>query len=181
MADFKIQIDDEEQGAPVQDVQEATPKTKKVSKSGTRNISKKQKKLLLVVVVILALTGLYFYQTNRINNLRAENQKLSDPQQAATQEAERIKSEVSALIELPNETPTIATVVDVEKLRNQSFFANAQNGDRVLLFASAKKAVLYRPDTKKIIEVAPINLGDDDKKANDDKSSDTTQSIEAQE
>ena len=33
-------------------------------------------------------------------------------------------------------------------------------GDKVLIFAEAKKAILYRPSTKKLIEVANINLAD---------------------
>lgn len=159
MADFKIQIDEEEQVH--EQAVKKSPETSKNTKSNhLKNLSKKQIKLIIAAVVILALAGGYFYQTNKINNLKAQNAQLSDPQQAAQQEAEQIKGEVSQLIELPNETPTIATVVDVEKLRDQSFFTNARNGDRVLLFAEAKKAVLYRPDSKKIIEVAPINIGD---------------------
>ncbi len=116
--------------------------------------------IAVLVVVVLALTvggGLGY---RKYTALRAENQRLSNPQAAAEDEANRIKDEVAQLIELPNEKPTVATVVDVEKLKSQSFFANAQNGDRVLLFAQAKKAVLYRPSTKKIVEVAPINIGD---------------------
>lgn len=110
------------------------------------------------VLVLLAAGGTLGY--NKYTALRKENERLANPQAAAQDEAKRVKSEVAQLIELPNEDPTIATVVDVDKLKNQSFFANAQNGDRVLLFASAKKAVLYRPSTHKIVEVAPINIGD---------------------
>lgn len=116
--------------------------------------------IAVLVVVVLAVTvggGLGY---KKYTALRAENQRLSNPQAAAEDEANRIKDEVAQLIELPNEKPTVATVVDVEKLKSQTFFANAQNGDRVLLFAQAKKAVLYRPSSKKIVEVAPINIGD---------------------
>jgi hypothetical protein len=59
-----------------------------------------------------------------------------------------------------NEQPTIATVTDPSKLSGQSFFAHAKVGDRVLLYAAAKKAILYDPNINKIIEVAPINLDD---------------------
>jgi hypothetical protein len=115
---------------------------------------------LFAVIAVLALVGVGGVGYQKYSALQKENQRLANPQAAAEDEANRLKQEVGALIELPNENPTIATVVDVEKLKNQTFFANAQNGDRVLLFASAKKAVLYRPTTKKIVEVAPINIGD---------------------
>lgn len=112
--------------------------------------------VVLGLVVILGASG-FGYQ--KYMSLRKENQRLSNPQAAADSEANRLKAEVAQLIELPNENPTVATVVDVDKLKSQPFFASAQNGDRVLLFAQAKKAILYRPSSKKIVEVAPINLG----------------------
>lgn len=114
--------------------------------------------VLSLLILFITLGGGLGYQ--KYSSLRKENQRLSNPQAAAQDETNRLKDEVAQLIELPNETPTIATVVDVEKLKSQAFFANAQNGDRVLFFAQAKKAILYRPGTKKIVEVSPINLGD---------------------
>jgi hypothetical protein len=114
--------------------------------------------ILVLLVVAIGVGGGLGYK--KYTALREEDQRLSNPQAAAEDEANRIKDEVAQLIELPNEKPTVATVVDVEKLKSQAFFANAQNGDRVLLFAQSKKAVLYRPGTKKIVEVAPINIGD---------------------
>lgn len=150
MEDFRMNVPGAETGAP----------RKKSRAARLRPTKLKTWAGLILVLLILALAaGGYVYQTRKIANLKIENQRLSDPQQAAKQEADRLKNDVSKLIELPNETPTIATVVDVEKLKTQSFFANAQNGDRVLLFPQAKKAVLYRPNTKKIVEVAPINIG----------------------
>ena len=132
--------------------------------SGFSSLRMKKPKLrlspLVVIVlflVVAAIVGSVLgYQ--KYTSLKQENQRLSNPQAAAQNEANRIKSEVAQLIELPNEDPTIATVVDAEKLRTQPFFINAQNGDRVLLFAQAKKAILYRPSTKKLVEVAPLNI-----------------------
>jgi hypothetical protein len=56
-----------------------------------------------------------------------------------------------------DETPTIATVSDPEKLKDQPFFANAKKGDKVLIFSNSAKAILYSPTEDKIVEVAPIN------------------------
>lgn len=84
-----------------------------------------------------------------------------DPQRMAQQEMLTIVGEVGKLMVLPEgETPTIATVTDPEKLSGQAFFANASAGDKVLLYTNAKKAILYSPSQGKILEVAPINLGD---------------------
>ena len=60
---------------------------------------------------------------------------------------------------LPSEEPTIATVSNIEALRSQPFFANAKNGDRVLIYVNARKAVLYDPVNNKIVEATPINIG----------------------
>jgi len=84
-----------------------------------------------------------------------------NPQQLVDQQGAEIVSKVSLLMDLPNEAPTIATVLDASKLQDQVFFKNAKNDDRVLIYTQAKKAVLYRPSTNKIIEVSPLNLGED--------------------
>ncbi|CAN5154175.1 hypothetical protein BH11PAT3_BH11PAT3_2920 [soil metagenome] len=66
--------------------------------------------------------------------------------------------EVGRLVDLPQgETPTIATVTDLKPLGSQEFFKDAQIGDKLLLFTRSKRAILYRPSTKKIIVVAPLN------------------------
>jgi hypothetical protein len=66
--------------------------------------------------------------------------------------------QIGKLIELPKEIPTIATVSDVTKLQDQQFFSQAKNGDKVLIFAQAKEAILYRPSENKLIHVAPLNI-----------------------
>lgn len=122
-----------------------------------RNIKKRH--LVIIILVGLLLVGGYVGYT-KYQAQQEEIRRLSNPQEAAKVETARLKEKVAQLIEVPQkEDPTVATVVDASKLKNQAFFAKAQNGDRVLIFAQAKKAILYRPSTEKIIEVAPINIG----------------------
>jgi len=84
---------------------------------------------------------------------------LKNPTQTAKVEVKEMVEKVEKLIELPkDETPTIATVSDLSKLKNQSFFANAKKYDKIFIYTKAKKAYLYRPSENKIIEVAAINL-----------------------
>lgn len=74
-------------------------------------------------------------------------------------ETAALLEEVSKLMALPkDEAPTVATVSDIEKLKGQSFFKSAQNGDKMLIYASTKKAILYRPSEKRIIDVGFVNL-----------------------
>ncbi len=74
-------------------------------------------------------------------------------------EMESIVEEVGKIIELPSdETPTVATVTDAEKLKDQVFFKKAKNGDKVLIYSNSRKAFLYRPSEKKIIEVGIVSI-----------------------
>lgn len=112
--------------------------------------------ILLLVVVVLALAGVpsyYFYDKYQKSQMLLKN-----PTEAARAEVKMLVERIGKLIELPNEEPTIATVSDKDKLNDQAFFAKAQNGDKVLIYTRARKAILYRPATNKIIEVSTVNL-----------------------
>lgn len=117
----------------------------------------KNKKLYLAVVVILIalLPSLYFY------NQYKKTQKILDTLPKSVDETRKLLDNVGKLIELPkDEDPLIATVSDKEKLKNQPFFQIAENGDKVLIYSKAKKAILYRPSSNMIIDVVPVNIKD---------------------
>ncbi|NTU66837.1 MAG: hypothetical protein HGB08_02825 [Candidatus Moranbacteria bacterium] len=116
---------------------------------------KKKRKYFFKVIVFLIIVGLagvaaYYYK---------QYKKIKDnPQVVSQEETQFVISELGKLMELPEGTPSMATVQDKEKLKDQSFFKKAENGDKVLIYADAKQAILFRPSTKKIIEVAPLLL-----------------------
>lgn len=110
--------------------------------------------ILVVLVVILAfLVAGYFYM-----QYQKTQQLLKNPTLAAQVQTQELLGAVGKLIDLPKETPTIATVSDISKLQGQPFFQNAKNGDKVLIYTNAKEAILYRPSDNKIIAVAPVNI-----------------------
>lgn len=119
--------------------------------------------MVVTVAVVLLALGLVAAGYAAYRYVQDQNEtidRLSDPAQAAKDEATRVKELVAQLADVPaDEIPTVATVSDASKLGGQAFFAKAQNGDKVLIFTKAKKAYLYRPSTNKLIEVAPINIG----------------------
>ncbi len=95
------------------------------------------------------------YAAIRLSKLTPASQE-----NAAKVETQELIAKVGELMFLPtDEEPTVATVSDVEKLREQAFFLHAKNGDKVLIYAKASKAILYDPVANKIVEVAPINFG----------------------
>ena len=108
--------------------------------------------VLITLLFVSAFSAVYFY--SQYNTIKLNPQKIAQDERAA------LLAQVSRLIVLPSgEDPTIATVSNIDVLRSQPFFANAKNGDQVLIYANARKAILYDPNANKIIEVAPINIG----------------------
>jgi hypothetical protein len=76
----------------------------------------------------------------------------------AVTDNEAVMAAVNRLLVVPSEEmPTIVTVTDLEKVKDQPFFMHAEVGDKVVLYTAAKKAVLYRPANDKIVELAPVN------------------------
>lgn len=108
----------------------------------------------LVVALIAIVAGAYYYtQYNSLNTI------LKNPNVAVEKQTKQLTDQVGKLILLPtDEQPTIATVTDASKLKDQSFFKNAKNGDKVLIYVKAKKAILYDPAKNVIVDVAPVNI-----------------------
>ena len=109
---------------------------------------------ILLAILVLAAAGIavFFYIRYQGSNLRENNQEL-----------QQIVEIISKAFKLPDEEPTLATVTDREKLAEQGFFTNAENGDKVLIFRQAQKALLYRPSIKKIIDVVTVKITQDQK------------------
>jgi len=115
------------------------------------------KRPVIIAFIILALlaiggsgAGIYYY-----SQYQKLAQRTNDPQV----EIKEILDKVSKLIELPEgEEPTVATVQDAEQIRNQPFFAKAQNGYRVILYTNAKLAILFDEQANKLINVGSISV-----------------------
>ena len=121
-----------------------------VEKSKKANIIIPFLSVALLIMVVLA--GYFYWQNIQIKK---------NPQFLAEQEVKSIVAKVSRLILLPeDEIPTIAIVTDTNILKGQEFFAKAQKGDQVLVYKNAGKAILYRPTSNIIVNVAPININD---------------------
>lgn len=113
---------------------------------------KKRLRRFLVPFLGLALVALVFFACYW--GFQKVEQSLAGQTSGNQQE---VVGAVGKLMLLPqNETPTVAVVSDLGKLQGQPFFANAEQGDVVLMYAQADKAILYSPSLNKIIEVAPI-------------------------
>ncbi|MCX6766570.1 MAG: hypothetical protein NT170_02205 [Candidatus Moranbacteria bacterium] len=112
------------------------------------------KNLLLIAAALLLIIFLAVYF------LLAYGKNQSDPNLAIQKETKELTDHIGRFMELPTgEQPTLATVTDQDKLKGQDFFAHAQNGDKLLVWPVARKAILFRPSTGKIIEVSNLVSG----------------------
>lgn len=103
--------------------------------------------MLVILIIALSFGGYFYYKLHKLES--SSNSK---------KEAQDLLGKVAKIYLIPTgEEPTVATVSDPQKLKDQAFFSAAQKDDKVLIFTQAGKAVLYRPSIDKIIEVAPIN------------------------
>ena len=112
------------------------------------------------VLVVLGVLTLILAGTSGVLYKQVRKLKVN-PTEVAQAENKKIIDMVGKLLLLPEgEDPTIATVTDPAKLKaEQAFFAKALDGDKVLIYTRALKAIMYRPSTNKIIEVAPLVIG----------------------
>lgn len=122
------------------------------------NLVSHQKSLVTILSILAAagvVASVYFYL-----QYQHSQQLLKNPTLAGQIEVNDLVSRVGVLMVLPkDEQPTIATVSDYKQLKDQPFFIHAVNGDKVLIYTKAKEAILYDPKVNKIIQVAPVNLG----------------------
>ena len=115
-----------------------------------------------VIFILVIAVGILYYsyrvrsKTSRKDNSPELTEQISEGIEDRDEVAE-LTAEVGKIMLLPDETPILATVTDLEKVKEQDFFSKAQLGDKVLVYMEAKKAILYRPSAKLIVEVGRVN------------------------
>ena len=126
----------------------------------------RRKKFILIFSFVIFMSviavGILYYsyrvrsKTSRKDNSPELTEQISEGIEDRDEVAE-LTAEVGKIMLLPDETPILATVTDLEKVKEQDFFSKAQLGDKVLVYMEAKKAILYRPSAKLIVEVGRVN------------------------
>lgn len=123
--------------------------------------------LVLLVLFIISTAGFIWSYTN----YRTYKNKFSNVGTPAGQE-EIAKEQIAVLVAkvgkhivLPkDEEPTVATVVDAGALaKDQPFYKEAHNGDKVLIYVKAQKAIIYDEKNDRLVNVGPVYI---DKQAN---------------
>ena len=102
---------------------------------------------ILLVVIFFIVASLYLGEKKKVKNLK----------NIANVEIEEVVSMVGQLIILPEDLkPNIATIENVDKLREKesNFYKNAEDGDKLLIYPD--QVILYNPKRNIIVNVAPI-------------------------
>jgi hypothetical protein len=111
---------------------------------------KRIKSLGTLVVGLLLLASV---ATNVVLYIRYEHAQNNNPDI----QTQRIVDDLKKTTSIPNETPSVLTVVDKSKLTDSEIARSAQNGDKILLFQKAGKVIIYRPSTHKLINILTLN------------------------
>ena len=135
---------------------------------GVKNETKRIKPLpIILVLAFLGLAGFggwsfYSYKQAKEEVLRLST--LEGQLGLQKREVDELLSAVAKHLVLPNdEEPTIATISDIDVLgENQPFFDGASNGDKVIVYVSAGKAIIYSPDRDVIINVGAVIVDDNE-------------------
>lgn len=114
--------------------------------------------LLLLFIISSAAFGWSFYKYNQTKKQLAAVSSIEGQKEVAKKEVNALLAKVRKHMVLPdNEEPVVATVTDKEALaKEQPFYQNAHNGDRVIAYMTARKAIIYDPIQDLIVNAGPI-------------------------
>jgi hypothetical protein len=106
-------------------------------------------RILLLVVLAVAVAVFVAYVINNGSGDSSSNNSGSGAD---------ILTRLGAIMILPEgETPSISTVTNAEGLKNgATFYRDAENGDKILVYAQSGKIIIYREADNLIVNVGPI-------------------------
>jgi len=112
---------------------------------------------IFFILIMIILGFLFFDKIKKVRNDYLDKKEFTNN---IVKDNNDLLIKISNIYQFPSEEePTIATVSDPSLLKDQSFFLKSEIGDKVLFFTKAKKAILYRPSTDKILDIVSISSG----------------------
>lgn len=121
---------------------------------------------ILLILGIIVAVGLFVWaerqRRSAVRELTQTEQQLDEVKKSTQKSGEEVAREVLAKVRNHMEiaetpAPTVATIVDVEKLKQTNeFYQKAKNGDHLII--TQNRAILYAPDRDRIIDVVPVRV-----------------------
>lgn len=124
--------------------------------------------LILLVVVIIAVILFIWAEKQRrevVERLEQTSAELEDIRKSTQRGGQEVATEVLSkvrrhMVVAEEPQPTVATIVDINRLKEASEFYNvADNGDHLII--TEKRAILYDPDRDIILDVVPVRINRD--------------------
>lgn len=125
---------------------------------------------LLLFIGIIGAVALFFWaeqqRRDALSQLKETQAQLEEiresTERSGQQVADEVLSKLREHIDIPSDPqPTVATIIDVDRLRETSdFYKTAKNGDNLIL--TENRAILFDSERNIIIDVVPIVLNPED-------------------
>lgn len=110
------------------------------------------------VVIIIGIIALALVATFVV--LRMYQAAPNQSESSSVGDAADTMTSIARLMLIPNEKPVIATINEAQKLiASQAFYMGAIDGDKLVMFPNAKKAVIYSPTRNLIVNSGPFVIG----------------------
>ena len=144
--------------SPVRNTQSDSPSVQ--PSCNDPKISGKVALIIMVIVAVAALGGCAWLYV-KYTAVKQQASALATPagqQEIAKKEVQALLDKIGKLIVLPaGEEPTVATITDADALKKeQQFYQDASNGDKVVIYVQAKKAIIYNEAKNILVNVGPI-------------------------
>lgn len=146
-----------------EDFRESTPSAHHKEPTGS-GVSGKAIMVVVIIVAALAVAGCAWMYL-KYSAAKKQVSALATPQgqqELAKKEIQALLEKIGKHIVLPaGEEPTVATVTNADILKNeQAFYRDAQNGDKVIVYMQAKKAIIYNEAKDILVNVGPIFINE---------------------
>jgi len=118
----------------------------------------KRKIFKIAAIIIAAVLVLLLIWVIAVTVKNISHSKNTSPIEKSGEES--AVSRAAKHLLLPEEKPVIIEIKNsADLIKEQAFYAGAQDGDILLIYSAAKKAVIYSPARDIIVNVGPIYAG----------------------
>lgn len=153
-------------------------KTLSVQNNPNNDLPSKTGLIIVLILFILASAGFgwSYYKYSQTKKELAKLSSIDGQKQIAKQEIEDLLKKIRRHMVLPDgEEPVVATITDKDLLaKEQPFYAQAHNGDRVIAYMTARKAIIFDPVRDIIVNSGPIYVDSAAQKQQIDNNSTST-------
>jgi flagellar basal body-associated protein FliL len=125
--------------------------------------------IVVLVVLIIALAGATGWMYWQYREAKIEVEKALSADEKETAEVNKIIDDLKSVAAVPDEQPTVATIVDVNVLKEQNpdFYKDAQNGYKLILYTD--RAIIFDAVNKKVINMIPVKMNTENQESSENK------------